>query len=146
MIFSYQIISLYVSVIWKQIWIYTVNPISDPYPISLHLYFIIFYYIAKNGATHGLEGAVNNPPQPPTHAKNLRLYLCFEQFFLIKYLLNLFELTHCPSPHGSKSQSRPLTRWALRWIDRGDSNRSRAIRAKNNIEISKNSKKITINL
>ena len=48
--------------------------------------------------------------------------------------------------HGSKSRSQPLTRRALRRIGLGDSDRSRAIRAKRYIESSKNSEKITTNL
>ena len=45
------------------------------------------------------------------------------------------------SRHGSKSRSRPLTRRALRRISRGDSDQSRAIRAKRYMQNSKNSEK-----
>ena len=48
--------------------------------------------------------------------------------------------------HGSQSRSRPPTRRALRRIGLGDSDRSRAIRAKRHIESSKNSEKIRTNL
>ena len=48
--------------------------------------------------------------------------------------------------HGSQSRSRPPTRWALRRIGLGDSDRYRVIRAKRYIKSSNFFEKITINL